>query len=173
MSRRASHRSGQLTLRLLPGVSLLLLTLLTMTDLPIPLVDMTNPAFPIMAIFYFTLWQPRFLPHYVVFLCGLFYDAFQTSLLGTYALLFLAFRLGVGRLRQRTGFVERMLPNWGVFASFACLFFVVEWVVISIQVGGDILSGTVIERNLLTILLYPLLHYLFSFIIASLQSRSL
>ncbi|NET71215.1 MAG: hypothetical protein F6K62_09900 [Sphaerospermopsis sp. SIO1G2] len=169
----ATHQSSQHLLRLLPNAVIFVMTILVKTDLPIPFIDIVNPLLPIMAIFFFTLWQPQFVSVYMVFACGVMYDGLQSStLMGTYALLFLLFRLSVGRLWWRTGFIERLLPNWGLFILLALGFFAVEAAILMLQDEGNIIMSALILRNLLTLALYPLMHYALSFMIVAIQSRA-
>jgi rod shape-determining protein MreD len=164
------HYASPLPLRLFPSSALLLLVILSLMHLPIPFVNVTNPAFMVMGVFYFTLWQPRYLPHAVVFCCGLLYDAFQSTLFGTHALLLLSLRIAVARVRQKTGFVESIPQNWGYFVLMAIPYLLVEWTVASMQLGDFMPNRALIERDVLTLALYPILYLLLSTIIGKLQS---
>jgi cell shape-determining protein MreD len=171
-SRSHLQQQGITALNTVPSFVLLMLTLLAMTDLPIPLIEAIPPFFPVIAIYFFASWQPRYLPYWAVFGCGLLYDAFQITMLATYALLFMVFRFVVVRVRDKTGFADKTWYHSFVFAGLIFAFFVVEWMVLSLQLGFDALTITLIKRDVLTILLYPLLHLVLSSMIASLQSRS-
>lgn len=155
-----------------PSLITITLTLFSMTELPLPWLNVPTPCLGMMAMFYVSLWQPRYMPPVVAFSCGLIYDTFQSSLFGTYALMFLALRLAVTAIRRRKGYVEKCLPQWGLFTVCAMIWLVIEWGVLSLQLGHNVLSTALLQRNVLTLLLYPLLYLLLSSIIATLQSRA-
>lgn len=163
------HQANPFILRIFPSVSLFLLVILSLIHLPIPFITIVNPAFAVMGIFYFTLWQPRNLPLFATFICGLIYDAFQSTLFGTHALLFLLFRLNVAVLRQRVGFVEPLLLNWGYFVLCAVLYFLVEWILSSLQLGSFVPNPFLLERDILTLACYPLIALLLASLIARIQ----
>lgn len=158
-------------LKYIPSCTLAVLTLLSLISLPIPFMTHILPAFLVIGIVYFTLWQPRFVPFIVVFCCGLFYDAFQSSLLGTHAMLLVILRLAVSNIREHTGFLQNIVPSWGLFVMIALGYFLVEWLFISSQIRDYTMPSKLLHRDALTIALYPLLHIGFSSIISRIQSR--
>ncbi len=166
-----SYNQSSAVLKSLPSVLLLLATMLTMVELPLPFVGRTNPLFAIIAIFYLSLWQPRFLSVWIVFAAGLIYDSFQPTPLGTYALLFLLMRHLTCKMRNRTAFIAKPLPAWWRFALLALMFFVAEWGLASMLMGRNIISTTFIWRACVTIMIYPIIHSAFSSIIASAQNK--
>ena len=121
--------------------------ILSLIHLPVPFLTVVNPAFAVIGIFYLTLWQPRHLPLFGVFMCGLVYDAFQSTLFGTHALLFLLFRLSVARLRQQVGFIEPPFMNWAYFVLSASLYLIVEWLVAAVQLGSFIPNDFLVEKG--------------------------
>ncbi len=174
MSKRLNspnYSQSSLILKSLPSVLLMLATLLTMIELPLPFSGRTNPLFSIIAIFYLSLWQPRFLSIWVVFVAGLIYDSLQPTPLGTYALLFLLMRYFTCKMRNRTAFIAKPINAWWRFALLALLFFVAEWGFVSIMLEQNILSSTFLWRSCLTIMIYPVVHSVFSSIIAAAQSK--
>jgi rod shape-determining protein MreD len=154
-----------------PPLLLLLMTVLSMVELPLPFTQAANPFLGLIALFYFTLWQPRYLPLWVIFLSGLLYDAFQTAPLGTYALLFLCIRLVIIRTRTRTAFIHSPWKAWTQFIWISLLFFILEWICISLLEGYNVFSSNFLWRATLTLVLYPLMHSLFSALISGMQSR--
>jgi rod shape-determining protein MreD len=164
------HQANPLLLRMFPSISMLILVLLSLIHLPIPLMTLTNPAFAVMGIFYLTLWQPRHVPLLAVFFCGLVYDAFQSTLFGTHALLFLLLRLSVARLRQNVGFIEPFFLNWCYFILCALTYLLIEWAVASVQLGSFMPDSSLIERDVLTLASYPLISLALSSLIARIQS---
>ncbi len=124
----------------------------------------------VMAIFYLTQWQPNFLPFWAVFLCGLCYDILQSSLFGSHALMLLTFRLALGHLRQKTGFIPSATKSWMLFIPVAIGYFVFEWLFISFQANDYRIPAHLLQRDLISLLLYPLVHIGLSSIIIRIQS---
>jgi rod shape-determining protein MreD len=162
---------SSIILKSLPSVLLLLATLLTMVVLPLPFAGRTNPLFSIIAIFYLSLWQPRFLSIWVTFAVGLLFDAFQPTPLGTYALLFLLMRQMTCKIRNRTAFIAKPFAAWWRFSLLAIIFFGCEWGLASALLGYNIYSHNFLWRCCFTVLIYPVIHSIFSSIIASVQSK--
>lgn len=161
----------QRVLAILPSVSLVVLTLMSLSEWPVPSVTISQPCLTLMAIFFFTLWQPYYVPFSVVFGCGLLYDAFQLSLFGTYGLLFLFFRLGVAWWRRYTGFIEQPIKHWLAFVLAAVAYWTLEWLFLITQLETAFLWPVFMERNALALALYPLLYYGLSSMIMALQSQ--
>ncbi len=164
------HQANPLPLRIFPSLSLFLLVILSLIHLPVPFLTVVNPAFAVMGIFYFTLWQPRHLPVLSVFACGLVYDAFQSTLFGTHALLFLLFRLCIARVRQQVGFIEPAFLNWGYFLLCGSLYLTAEWLAAAWQLGSFIPNDFLMERDVLTLACYPLVALVLASLITRIQS---
>jgi rod shape-determining protein MreD len=162
--------NNSLSLKIIPSALLLLATFLTMVDIPLPFTNHVNPFLPAPMIFFLSLWQPRFLSIWVVFIAGLLYDAMQSTPVGVYALLFLIMRQITCRMRNKTGFIFKPLAAWWRFLIIGVIFFVIEWALISVLLDYNIYSNILLWRNLFTILLYPIIHSLVSSLIAYVQN---
>ena len=169
MAKAASASSTPSALRLLPSYMLFLTTLLSLIPLPIPFFSHVSPAFSVMAIIYFTLWQPRYTPFLVIFGCGLFFDAFQSSLFGTHALLFILLRLAVAYVRNTIGFTQHIGRAWCFAALILSAYFIIEWLMLSAQFVSFGFPAALLQRDMLSITLYPLIHISFSALIAKMQ----
>jgi rod shape-determining protein MreD len=162
---------SSIVLKSLPSVMLLLVTLFTMAELPLPFAGRTNPLFTIIAIFYLSLWQPLFISIWVTFAAGLLFDVYQPTPLGTYALLFLLMRQMTCKIRNHTAFIAKPFAAWWRFSLLAIIFFACEWGFASALLGYNIFSSNFLWRCCITMLIYPVIHSIFSSIIASVQAK--
>jgi rod shape-determining protein MreD len=144
---------------LLPIVTTLSATLISIQPIHIPGYMALTPAFTLMAVYHWTIYRPDLLPPLGLFLIGVVQDLLAAAPPGTTALLLLLVRAVV--LRQRRRFVNRPFPFvWGGFATLtagAALFF---WVLQS-TLGGVLLElrGTFF-RAVVTISLFPVASFL-------------
>ncbi|TAE79978.1 MAG: hypothetical protein EAZ74_05335 [Alphaproteobacteria bacterium] len=161
-----------LSLRIVPSFLLAVSSVLSMVRIPVPILDVATPFFPVMILYFFTLWQPRSLPYGSVFVAAIIYDAFQMSLFGSYALILMIMRALLGTVRARLGYRDSTLYHSLIFIGVGCTFFILEWLWLALQPSTNVIVSTLLVRNLISIALYPLLHMILSSIVIALQTRS-
>lgn len=93
---------------------------------PQPFTLLFQMPFFLMALYYWSLFRPTLLPLWLVFVAGLGFDLMGGSVLGVYALLFMAVRVFVTRQRRYL-IGQTFLMIWLGYALLAGVFVVLQW----------------------------------------------
>ncbi|MDB5365169.1 MAG: mreD [Rhodospirillales bacterium] len=121
------HRLDQTARALVPGLTLLLATLLSLLPLGLPGWGQVTPPFALMAVFWWSIHRPASVPPSIAFGIGLLQDLASGAPIGQSALLLVLTRwiiLGQRRFLAPQPFVLL----WGSFALVAVAAATVEWV---------------------------------------------
>jgi rod shape-determining protein MreD len=140
--------------RLLPLLTTLLATLLSVMPVRIPGYAALTPAFTLMAVYHWTIYRPDLLPTIALFAVGLAQDLLSGGPLGVSALLYLLVRATV--ISYRSYFVGRLFPFvWGGFTVLTVGALLFLWAVhCAFYTTLLDLRGTVF-RAVLTIAIFP------------------
>ena len=94
-----------------PPALTLMLVLVGLIPVGLPYVDPVTPAFAVIAVYYWSIYRPEYLPAGVVFVLGLVQDALGGTPLGMSSLVLLAV-LGVGVSQRRVFIGKSVLVEW-------------------------------------------------------------
>ncbi|MHA1536868.1 MAG: rod shape-determining protein MreD [Alphaproteobacteria bacterium] len=142
-----------------PFAVTVMLALLAVLRVPAPgFVDIA-PMFPVMAVYYWSLYRPELLPPLPVFAIGLLVDSLSGVPLGVNALLLLAvcaFVRSQRQLLEPRGFIL----HWFAFLIVVALFEGLRWLLMSLVGGGIVGLAAPAYRAGLAVALYPILSWL-------------
>ena len=145
--------------RLLPIVSTLLATVISIQPAHIPGDAALTPAFSLMAVYHWTIYRPDLLPPLALFLAGITQDLLTGVSPGVTALVLLLARALV--LRQRRHFVNRPFPfvwaGFTVLTGGAMLFL---WTLYCLLDGMVVDFRGTVFRAVLTISMFPMVSFL-------------
>ena len=119
-----------------------------------------SPAFPLIALFIWSVRRPWFISPPVLLLVGVVQDLLAGAPMGIWALSFLV-AFSVLRLREADGAGE-VGPLALRFALTAAAAFAVAWGAGSFAIGAPVAPGPLITEAVLTILLFPIFAWLFA-----------
>lgn len=143
-----------------PGLLLLAMTLISVVPLQAPLYASIAPLMPLAGLYYWIVHRPDLVPVSLVFAIGVLHDMLTGTMIGAYAVVFLAVYWLV-RSQQRVLSGKPFLLLWGGFfivSGFVC---VAEWTVISLAAGAIMPLEPALFRSLLTAALFPFWGWLF------------
>jgi len=136
------------------------LILLGTMPLAMPVDWPITPAFGLMAVFYWSVYRPDLLPALAVFALGVLQDLISAAPLGITAVIYLG-TYGVV-LNQRKVFLGKPFAmSWWGFMMVAIVAAVVRWLLSSIFAGRVLEGHRMVTELAATILLFPLLVWLF------------
>lgn len=139
-----------------PLISVLVIAILGLIDLPIPNYTTIAPAYTLIAVYCWTVWRPDLVPYLGIFMVGLFEDALRGTPLGATAILFL-FTQAFVRSQRRFLFGRTFDAFWFGFAIVCVAAGLLEWVIMSVANGTPVAATASIFRYLLTIAVFPVL----------------
>ncbi|MBT6442047.1 MAG: rod shape-determining protein MreD [Alphaproteobacteria bacterium] len=146
---------------LLPFATVLLLVVASVVPWHLPGLAPVTPAFSLMAVYYWAIYRPDKLPYAATFAAGLLQDFLSGGPLGMTALVLLCVHGVVGS--QRTFFHGKPFRVvWWGFSLVAPGAAAMSWVVASAYYGLLVPPLPLIVYVVLTVLLYPLLGFVFT-----------
>ena len=155
----APQRADDPVARLLPIVTTLLATVISIQPAHIPGYAALTPAFTLMAVYHWTIYRPDLLPPLALFLVGIAQDLLTGVSPGVTALVLLLARAVV--LRQRRHFVNRPFPfvwtGFTMLTGAAMLFF---WTLHCLFDGALVDFRGTFSRAVLTISVFPIASFL-------------
>jgi rod shape-determining protein MreD len=144
----------------IPSISAVLLTLLSVSAWPLPYLGPVRPVLGFIALFYWAAHNPALFPPVVAFAVGLMNDSLNGWPLGLSALLFVGAHQVI--CRRRTLFAgHSFLLLWFGFALAAALLMFVQWILMGLLRWQVTPFLPVLLQALLTIVLFPLLCWIF------------
>ena len=150
------ERVDRLGRRLAPFVTTVLLVVLNAIPLPLPDYRTVMPFLPLMAVFYWALYRPAFMPAAAVFVIGVLEDVFSGAPLGFNALLFLVVH-GLVRSQRRLLAGRGFFHVWVAFAVVMCVTGAVNYLSATVVLGGAVRPEPALAQLLLTLALFPCL----------------
>jgi rod shape-determining protein MreD len=140
-------------------VSTLAAMVISIQPAPIPGYAAVAPAFTLMAVYHWTIYQPKLLPPLSLFLIGVTQDLLTGAPPGVSALVMLLARAVVLRLRRQ--FINRPFPFvWTGFAILSGGAMLFHWVLHCLLDRALIDFRGTIFRTVLTISLFPAASFL-------------
>lgn len=119
------------------------------------------PLFPLMSVYYWTMFSPRLMNYTFLFILGLVQDILLSLPLGGSSLIFMLFRMLIVSQQRMFG-KETFWGLWLWFAVMSALAFGGYWGVISFAAGSPMPLKESVVQWLLTIVCYPLVHGFFT-----------
>lgn len=119
------------------------------------------PAFPLIALFIWSVRQPWFIAPPVLLLVGVLQDLLAGAPMGVWAFAFLV-AFSVMRLREADGAGGEIGPLALRFTLTAIVAFGAAWGAGSFAIGAPVAPGPLITEAILTILLFPIFAWLFA-----------
>ena len=154
MNARIIPTVRRVSLAVVPFALCLILVLFEALPFSIPHFGSVTPLFSLMAVFYWCIYRPSFLPPYAIFLIGVLLDALGGGPFGLTALLFLLVHAFI--VHQRRVFHGKsFVIEWFGFSIVAIGFGAIAWLVASIYYVKPMQPAPVVGQVGLSIALYP------------------
>lgn len=138
-----------------PCLVLIFLFILSIAPLKLGVFSDARPMFLVIAVYYWSLFRPKFLGIFGVFILGILHDLILGLVLGTTS--FILIGVHVIMLRQRALLIRQ--PFTILWAGFALLCFcvsIIKWAISSLIVLHILSPGFFALELLLTIACFPL-----------------
>ncbi|PHS27342.1 MAG: hypothetical protein COA85_05245 [Robiginitomaculum sp.] len=147
----------------LPFFLSLLCVMLYVAPLRVGNFTIPMPLFPFMAIYFWSMTRPAFMPYIAIFLIGLFQDVLTGGPVGLWALSYL---LTVVMISTQSDVIAgRGRPAlWAGFMLAAVLATALVWIIARIALGPDPAGGRLGAEMLLSVLVYPLVGRFFALV---------
>ncbi|MGB4101956.1 MAG: rod shape-determining protein MreD [Alphaproteobacteria bacterium] len=138
----------------LPFLVTLLTILLTVVAGPLPDMAAITPLFPLMAVYYWSVFRPDLLRLPGLFVLGVILDALTQLPLGLSALSFIITSQLVQSLRHI--FSDQSYPTlWLGFATLVTSLQTLHWIILSLCAGKTLPLWPVLLQTLFTLALFP------------------
>jgi rod shape-determining protein MreD len=155
MSINLSAKGFENVIRLLAPVGLLAaLFLISVVALPFPRIGQIQPAFILMAVYYWSIYRPTLMPPWVCFFIGLLLDFICGQTLGVNAIIFTLVQWIV-RDQRKFLMGQPYVTIWFVFALVAGLSLSLQWTLYGLVDMQWAPLPPVILSMMATFLLFP------------------
>lgn len=148
---------------LLPALTTFFLLIVGLIPWHVPGLAVITPAFPLIAVFFWSIYQPHRLPYWATFLIGVLQDLLLGMPVGQGALGLLLIQ-GLVVSQRRFFIAKPFLVVWWGFAMVAPLGAAIAWAVASIARDAVIPVLPVVVQTVITVLLYPVFGGVFGWI---------
>lgn len=155
----AVTRLDQTIRSLVPFLLTLLLAVISVAPITMPFEMTIEPAFTLMAVFYWTIYRPDLMPAAAIFVVGVIQDLISGGVVGVTALLLLG-TYGVVVTQRRLFLGKPFAVTWWGFLMVGLIAAIVSWALSSILAGQAMPLGPTIARYGLSVALFPLLVWL-------------
>jgi rod shape-determining protein MreD len=153
------QRDVGLVNRFMPTLTTLVCVFVSVIPVHLPGFAVVTPAFPLMAVYHWSMYRPELLPFVAVFAAGLLLDLLTGAPLGVSSLVLLMTRVLV--LTQRQHFVGRgFVLVWAGFVAVVSAAVAFEWAVVNLVYGMLLDIRPFLFQGVLTIATYPVISYL-------------
>ena len=140
--------------RIVPLATTVLAALITILPVRVPGYAALTPAFALMVVYHWSIYQPDLLPSIGLFVIGLAQDLLAGAPVGVSALVLLLSRAAV--LRVRHYFVNRTFPFvWAGFTLLGAAAMLASWLVHCLIQQSVLNPRTVVFRTVLTVAIFP------------------
>ena len=145
--------------RLVPTLATALCVIASVVPTHLPAFIATAPFFPLMAVYFWTLYRADLLPFPVVFAAGLLLDILEGAPLGISSLILLLAQAVVLSQREQLA-MRRFTVVWLGFLAVAAAAAVLQWGVVSLLYGMLLDVRAFLFQGVLTVAVYPVVSYL-------------
>ena len=154
------NRLDLLARSLFPFVASALLIIIGFAPLRAPEIAPALPLFGMAAVYYWCVFRPDLMPHWAIFLLGLFSDLLGGTLVGSSILAFFALYLAISSQRRFFAHASFFLL-WLAFALFALPAFLNMWALACWNAGAIITPAPLALQYVLTVAVYPMIAWFF------------
>ena len=159
MTGALGRRVARLWAQATPTFLTILLVLPSILPIESPGVGEIAPMLTVMAVFYWSIYTPEYLPPWIAFAVGLLQDLVSGGPVGMTALILVLVATYVAT--QRRIFLSRsFVVGWGGFALIALAVAAGSWAVASLYFGSVLRPAPMVLQALVTVMLYPALVWL-------------
>jgi len=141
---------------ILPCSFIVLLLLLNIVAIPLPIVSSIEIPFFLMSIYYWSIYRPRLMSPWFLFMAGLYIDLISALPIGSNAIIFLA----SGWIASRKRRFLMMQPFWAIWVIF-CVVCIIAFMgrlcLISVLKGFIFPFESIFLSTLIGGLLFPLI----------------
>ncbi|MFN3075777.1 MAG: rod shape-determining protein MreD [Alphaproteobacteria bacterium] len=155
------QKLDQIARNLVPAVLTLALVLIAALPTHLPGYASIAPMLTLMGVCYWTIARPDLMSPYLAFGVGVFQGILFGTPLGVDALVLLAAQAVLGS-QQRFFFGKSFYVWWWAFGLVAAGAVLLKWVLVAALFGKVVASTAIFFSYLLTVLLYPVLGWLFA-----------
>lgn len=143
----------------IPFLTILMLIILMVLPYNLPLISDIMPFLTLIAVYYWSVFKPEFLPIWIVFILGALQDILMGSPLGLMPLLLIIVQQFI--FFQGRQFLERdFIFNWFVFVILVFGFGSMSWGITSLYFRALLDYWDVLGQILMTIAFYPVITWL-------------
>lgn len=149
------QRLSTLVWAVLPFLLSLLCVMLYVAPLRLGNFTIPMPLFPFMAIYFWSMTRPEYMPYIAVFLIGLFQDLLTGGPVGLWALTYL---LSVVFLSTQVEIIAGRGRSvmWAGFVLAILMVTILVWIFARIALGPNPAGGHLVTEMVLSVLAYPL-----------------
>lgn len=119
------------------------------------------PDIWLMMIYYWAIFNPRFIPQLLLFLVAILYDTLSMLPLGMTAVLWMSLRLIIS-YKRRSLLQQSFWALWGGFLVVTCAVYWFYWVLAGSYYDTSFTLAPTFTRILSTVSCYPFMHMLFT-----------
>ncbi|MBL8669269.1 MAG: rod shape-determining protein MreD [Alphaproteobacteria bacterium] len=153
------HRLDVYGRRATPALTFLLLLLVGLLPVPIAGLPAIAPLFTLIAVYYWSIYRPEYMPPWLVLALGLIEDLSSGSALGLSATTLLLVHLGVAA--QRRFFISRpFVAAWWGFILVGALAAIGRWLLLGALTGNYVALHLAAFQYALTLALCPCIAWL-------------
>ncbi len=156
--------------KITPGGLAMLLVVLGAVNTWLPGFSAIVPLFSVMAVYYWAICWPEAMPRWFVFFLGLFQDITYNTPPGISSLLLLIL-LWVVTSQRRHLLKEPFIILWLMFALSVAGYGAADWLLSSLWYKHLFLDDAVWIRLLLSVMVYPCVHTLFTGVHVSIMRK--
>jgi len=156
---------------LYPSFLIIIFILLELAPVKSSLFGQFFPSIDLMLVYFWSIYRPEITKNWFLFLAGLLKDVISGTVIGINALLYLSMK-GIS-LTRRESYSDQ--PFFVLWRGFIIIFFVVsaiKWAVFSSLAGHSLFTLNVFIQFLITVILYPIFHALFSSVSMTMPARA-
>lgn len=143
-----------------PQILFVFLLLLSFISLPLPYVGAVRPCLVLMAVYYWSVYRPTLVPPLLCFVAGIAMDILSGGPLGLNALVLVTMQWAV-RSQRRFLMGQPYTTTWAVFAVILTFAAVAQWGLYGLAHLQWPLFMPVAASVVVSLLLYPLITFLF------------
>jgi len=148
--------------RMVPFLVTLALVILTVVPTKLPGFAQVSPSWPMMGIFYWSIYRPDLLPIWAAFLIGVLTDIVTGMPIGINALLYLLIR-GVVVIQRRFFLTNTFPMAWAAFAIIAIGAIGLNWLLFAILQGEAVDPQILLWQYVILMGLFPFVTVLLAY----------
>jgi len=161
MKRGFSLRLRLYLLSAVPGLLTAMLIVLGASNFQLSGISEFIPSFAVMAIFFWAIYVPKFMPQWFCLLLGIFQDAINGTVLGQSAVINLIL-WGIIYSQRRFLIKESFPVLYGIFIITSLAASGLQWLIFCLVTAKIFFSISILIQWFFTATFYPVIHLIFS-----------